>query len=87
MKHLALLPFFLLACAGTPDDEDDDGDGGGRCDPADATGPTGTSNEGATIYQAGDVVTDVDLIGPTGETVPLYDMCGLTVMLVHGELG
>lgn len=84
---LALPLVALVACFDKGDDEDDGDDDGPSCNPAAATGPTGTSVYGTTIYQPGDVVQDVDLIGPDGSTVSLYDMCGTTVMLVHGEMG
>lgn len=84
---LALPALVLVACFDKGDDEDD-GDGGGfHCDASAATGPTGTGVYGNAIYQPGDVVQDVDLIGPDGSTVALYDMCGTTIMLVHGEMG
>lgn len=86
---LALPLVALVACGASDkgDDEDDDGGSSSRCDPSDATGPTGESVYGQTVYQVGDIVQDVDLIGPDGRTVALYDMCGTTVMLVHGEMG
>lgn len=86
--HPALLGLLgMVACAPGAADDDDDGGSSGRCDPADATGPTGRSVVDTLVYQAGDIAEDVDLIGPDGDTVSLYDMCGKTVMLVHGELG
>lgn len=85
---LLAAPFLaLLACAPEGADEDDDGGSGPSCNPASATGPTGTGVYGNTVYQVGDIAEDVDLIAPDGSSVALYDMCGTTVMLVHGEMG
>ncbi|RME27254.1 MAG: hypothetical protein D6798_04965 [Deltaproteobacteria bacterium] len=77
----------LLACTGMQDGDDGDVADGPRCDADAATGPTGTSQRGGMAYQVGDIVDDVDLVDADGHTVSIYDMCGRTVMLVHGELG
>ncbi len=86
--HPAFLSLLgLMACAGGTDGDNSDHDNDPLCDADAASGPTGTSQGGSLIYQVGDVLDDVDLIDSDGDTVPIYDMCGKTVMLVHGELG
>lgn len=85
---LSLLALVAAGCApGGSGDEDDDGGGGASCDPAQATGPSGTGAYGNAVYQVGDVVEDATFVAPDGAAVDMYDMCGQTVMLVHGESG
>jgi hypothetical protein len=84
---IALAAIVAVGCAPDGRDDDDENDGGAQCDPALATGPTGTGTYGNTVYQVGDVVQDATFISPSGASVDMYDMCGQTVMLVHGESG
>ena len=84
---LAIAAIMAAGCAPDGGDDDEDDDDGAWCDPALATGPTGSGTYGNAVYQPGDVVEDATFTSASGASVDMYDMCGQTVMLVHGEAG